>query len=70
MPRSVEESLRELRADLPEDGWLVEGWYAGHLRGLSQNADLLVFLNPGVEACVRHCRARPFEPHKYDSPDV
>jgi adenylate kinase family enzyme len=68
--RSVGESLGELRAVLPEDGWVVEGCYADLLRGLSQDADLLVFLNPGVEACVRHCRARPFEPHKYADPEA
>ena len=27
----------------------------------------LVFLNPGVEACVHHARMRPWEPHKYPS---
>ncbi len=68
--RAVEESLGKLRAALPEDGWVVEGCYADLLRGLSQDAELLVFLNPGVEACVRHCRARPFEPLKYDEPEA
>jgi len=27
----------------------------------------LVFLNPGEAACLRNCRARPWEPHKYAS---
>lgn len=30
----------------------------------------LIFLNPGVEACVRHCRARPWESHKYPTRDA
>ena len=68
--RSVESSLAELRAVLPEDGWVVEGCYADLLQGLSEHADLLVFLNPGVDACVHHCRARPFEPHKYESSEA
>ena len=68
--RSVEASMAELRAALPEEGWVVEGCYADILRGLAQDAQLLVFLNPGVEACVRHCSARPFEAHKYDSPEA
>jgi aminoglycoside phosphotransferase (APT) family kinase protein len=28
----------------------------------------LVFMNPGVEACLEHNRRRPWEPHKYDDP--
>ena len=27
----------------------------------------LVFMNPGVAACVANNRRRPWEPHKYDS---
>lgn len=65
--RPVEDSLRELRAAIPDSGWVVEGCYADLLAGLSADADLLVFLNPGVEACTQHCRARPFEPHKYET---
>jgi adenylate kinase family enzyme len=47
--------------------WVVEGCYAsliGHALTLSPR---LVFLNPGVDACVANCRARPWEPHKYRS---
>jgi hypothetical protein len=31
---------------------------------------LLVFLNPGVDACIANAKARPFEPHKYESPEA
>jgi adenylate kinase family enzyme len=27
----------------------------------------LIFMNPGEAACLRNCRARPWEPHKYVS---
>lgn len=27
----------------------------------------LIFLNPGEAVCLRNCRARPWEPHKYAS---
>ena len=27
----------------------------------------LVFLNPGLAACLQNCRNRPWEPHKYAS---
>jgi adenylate kinase family enzyme len=68
--RAVEDSLKELRAALPGHGWVVEGCYADLVEGVSHDADLLLFLNPGVEACVRHCRARPFESHKYETPEA
>jgi hypothetical protein len=27
----------------------------------------LIFINPGEAACIRNCRNRPWEPHKYAS---
>jgi adenylate kinase family enzyme len=47
--------------------WVVEGCYAGLVRAALVDAPLLLFLEPGVEACLAHCRARPWEPHKYPS---
>lgn len=47
--------------------WVVEGCYADLLAPAASRCTLLVFLNPGVEACIAHCRARPWEPHKYPS---
>jgi adenylate kinase family enzyme len=46
-------------------GWVIEGAYADLLTMLLDECSELVFLNPGVEACVANCRARPWEPHKY-----
>ena len=53
-----------LRFATSHDKWIVEGCYADIVEPLLGHADTLVFLNPGVEACVRHCQARPWEPHK------
>jgi len=47
------------------DGWVIEGAYADLLSLLLDECSELVFLNPGVEACIANCRARPWEPHKY-----
>jgi adenylate kinase family enzyme len=47
--------------------WIVEGCYAGLVESILPFATELRFLNPGIDACVRNCRARPFEPHKYAS---
>jgi hypothetical protein len=29
--------------------------------------DELIFLDPGMDACVAHCRSRPWEPEKFSS---
>lgn len=50
--------------------WIIEGCYADILRALLPHADQLLFLNPGVEACLAHCRQRPWEPDKFDSPEA
>jgi adenylate kinase family enzyme len=52
------------------DGWVIEGAYADLLTLLLDECSELVFLNPGVEACVENCRARPWEPHKYASKEA
>lgn len=47
--------------------WIMEGCYADLAAIALVHATRLVFLNPGAEACVAHCRARPWESHKYAS---
>ena len=47
----------------------MEGCYAGLLESILPFATELRFLNPGIEICIRNCRARPFEPQKYASMD-
>jgi adenylate kinase family enzyme len=66
--RPVEDSLADIQAFVArEPSWVIEGCYADLLEHLLEHADALRFLNPGTEACVAHCRARPWEPHKYAS---
>lgn len=62
--QSVTEALAYLES---RAGWVVEGCYGEILEGLLPGCDKLIFLNPGVEACVEHCRRRPWEPSKYAS---
>ena len=52
------------------DRWVVEGCYAGLLRTALSYSPVLLFLEPGVEACIANCRNRPWEPHKYESKEV
>ena len=47
--------------------WVVEGCYAALVRAALPYASVLLFLEPGVDACLANCRNRPWEPHKYAS---
>jgi adenylate kinase family enzyme len=49
------------------DAWIVEGCYADLMTGALEYRPELVFLNPGEDACLQHCRTRRWEPHKYSS---
>ena len=47
--------------------WVIEGCYGELIRAASAHCTLLVFLNPGIHACLANNLRRPWEPHKYDS---
>ena len=47
--------------------WVVEGCYASLVAESLAFGPTLVFLDPSIEACLAHCRQRPWEPHKYES---
>ena len=49
------------------DCWIIEGCYGDLIEVALAWQPLLIFLNPGADVCVAHCRARPWEPHKYES---
>ncbi len=64
--RLVSESVREISSFVEaNDQWVIEGCYADLVDAALERCTRLVFLNPGVEACVANARARPWEPHKY-----
>lgn len=50
--------------------WIIEGCYASLIRQAFHWRPTLVFLDPGVERCLAHCRERPWEPHKYASKEA
>ena len=52
------------------ESWVVEGCYANLVRAALAYSPTLLFLEPGVEACLENCRSRPWEPHKYESRQV
>ena len=52
------------------ESWVIEGCYSALLKEAAAYCTEMIFLNPGVEACVRNCEARPWESHKYPSPEA
>lgn len=65
------ESAAAIRAFLEaHPAWVVEGCYGDLLEVVVPFCGELRFLNPGVEACVANCRARPWEPGKYPTKEA
>jgi adenylate kinase family enzyme len=66
--RPLPDSLPELAKFMDgREGRVVEGCYAGLAGASAARCSQLIFLNPGIDACIANCRARPWEPHKYSS---
>jgi adenylate kinase family enzyme len=62
----------EVNADLDRfcaahESWIIEGCYGDLIEHSLAHAPELVFVHPGEQVCLRNCRARPWEPHKYAS---
>ena len=62
---SVAASLRSFIDS--QAAWVIEGCYGELVRAASTHCTLLVFLNPGMEACLANNLRRAWEPHKYAS---
>jgi adenylate kinase family enzyme len=52
------------------EAWVIEGCYADLAEVALPYCTRLVFLDPGVHACIANARARPWEPHKYASKEA
>jgi adenylate kinase family enzyme len=57
----------DLDAFCAQPRWIIEGCYGDLVAAALRHQPELWFLNPGEEVCLAHCRARPWEPHKYAS---
>lgn len=71
---AVERPRADVLADLAafvarHEQWVIEGCYGDLAAAALPHCTELVFLNPGLDACLAHNRARPWEPHKYASAD-
>lgn len=69
---AVQRSARDVHADLDlfiagNPAWVIEGCYAELIERALPHCSRLVFMNPGVDACLRNNERRDWEPHKYAS---
>ncbi|MGJ7462528.1 shikimate kinase [Halomonas sp. MA07-2] len=66
--RRLEDSLSEVMRFISDnESWIIEGCYSDIIEPILPECEELIFLNPGVETCIAHCRARPWEPEKFGS---
>lgn len=66
--RPLHDSIADARNFIAaHEHWIIEGCYADIIEPLLAECEVLVFLNPGVDACIAHCRARPWEPEKFST---
>lgn len=66
--RPIDASHREI-TDFANShtSWVIEGCYSDLLRLATPLATEAIWLNLSVEDCIANARARPWEPHKYES---
>ena len=68
VPRAEESANADVRAFCTtHTRWIVEGCYARLVESTLEYSPILLFIDPGVEACLANCRSRPWERHKYAS---
>ena len=66
--RLLQDSLADVKRFIANHkSWIIEGCYADIIELILPDCEELIFLNPGVEICIAHCRARPWEPEKFTS---
>lgn len=69
--RPPDEISAALAAFLDENGrWVIEGCYGELVELAAAHCTELVFLNPGLDACLENNLRRPWEPHKYSSKET
>ena len=68
--RYTDSVIADLRSFMDSHAaWVIESCYGELVQAASAHCTLMIFLNPGVEACFANNAARPWEPHKYASPE-
>ena len=66
--RPLKESIADVEKFIESNNsWIIEGCYSNIIEAVLPECEELIFLNPGVETCIAHCRSRPWEPEKFNS---
>lgn len=69
--RDRAEALADVAAfGAAHEGWVLEGCYAGLVQAALPFSPLLIWVDPGADACLANARSRPWEPHKYASKEA
>lgn len=66
--KAISASLRAFMDS--HDRWVIEGCYGELIEAAAAQCSELIFLNPGLDACLANNAQRPWEPHKYASRDA
>lgn len=67
----LEKSTQAIMAFIDaNEGWIIEGCYADLLQLAAPAANELIFMNLPVDNCIANAKARPWEPHKYESKEA
>ncbi|AGP85584.1 AAA family ATPase [Alteromonas mediterranea] len=66
--KSIKESAQEIQAFTASNKtWVIEGCYTDLLKLVEAQSTEIIFMNLPVELCIGNAKARPWEPHKYDT---
>lgn len=64
--RRLQDSIGDVKRFVAEnESRIIEGCYSDIMEPILTVCEELIFLNPGVDVCVAHCRVRPCEPEKF-----
>ncbi|WP_414578427.1 shikimate kinase [Anabaena sp. CCY 9402-a] len=68
--RSHEDTANDLRQFIKNNTeWVIEGCYSTLIEIAIEFATEIYFLNPGIDRCLENNRNRPWESHKFQSPE-
>lgn len=71
MPRAPDVVHRDLDGFIAaHPAWVIEGCYGELIEAAAPFCAQLLFLNPGLAACLANNQRRPWEPHKYVSSEA
>lgn len=70
-PRASDQAVRDVRAFCAaNESWVIEGCYGDLAEAVLDGTVELIFLNLSEADCVRQCRGRAWEPHKWKTKEA